>query len=151
MDECSLTLTHTRWANLRSEERRVSRSASEAEAMNVLRNLGLKCPTAIIPIPRTNSTVTRFHLRIISHFGQLLTGYSGDATAAMLQLCVRPDCSLSFPRPVFVLAGQAMEEEGAPWELLYNLGTALVQRGAGGDDAAAQSCLQQAEEACREV
>ncbi|CAN0220394.1 unnamed protein product, partial [Scytosiphon promiscuus] len=44
----------------------------------------------------------------------------------------------------------AMEEEGAPWELLYNLGTALVQRGALGDDAMAESCLQQAEEACRE-
>lgn len=46
---------------------------------------------------------------------------------------------------------QAMEEEGAPWELLYNLGTALVQRGAAGDDAAAESCLEQAEEACKEV
>ncbi|CAM9537632.1 unnamed protein product [Ectocarpus sp. 6 AP-2014] len=47
---------------------------------------------------------------------------------------------------------EAMEEEGAPWELLYNLGTALVQRrgGAGDNMAAAESCLQQAEEACRE-
>lgn len=44
-----------------------------------------------------------------------------------------------------------MEEEGAPWELLYNLGTALAQRGVAGDDAAAESCLEQAEEVCREV
>eukprot|EP00752_Nemacystus_decipiens_P006034 g5448.t2 len=44
----------------------------------------------------------------------------------------------------------AMEEEGAPWELLYNLGTALVQRGAAGDDASAEGCLEQAEEVCRE-
>ncbi|CAM9248188.1 unnamed protein product, partial [Hapterophycus canaliculatus] len=43
----------------------------------------------------------------------------------------------------------AMEEEGAPWELLYNLGTALVQRGAAGDSTTAEDCLQQAEEACR--
>lgn len=50
-----------------------------------------------------------------------------------------------------IFAAQAMEEEGAPWELLYNLGTALVQRGAPGDDAAAESCLEQAEEVCREV
>ena len=50
-----------------------------------------------------------------------------------------------------VLPFQVMEEEGAPWELLYNLGTALVQRGAAGDDAAAESCLEQAEEVCREV
>ncbi|CAN0225353.1 unnamed protein product [Pylaiella littoralis] len=44
----------------------------------------------------------------------------------------------------------AMEEEGTPWELLYNLGTALLQRGAAGDHEAAESCLAQAEEACRE-
>lgn len=49
------------------------------------------------------------------------------------------------------MAVQAMEEEGVPWELLYNLGTALVQRGAAGDDAAAESCLEQAAEVCREV
>lgn len=44
-----------------------------------------------------------------------------------------------------------MEEEGAPWELLYNLGTALVQRGGVADDAAAESCLEQAAEVCKEV
>ncbi len=44
-----------------------------------------------------------------------------------------------------------MEEEGAPWELLYNLGTALVQRGGAADDAAAEGCLEQAAEACKEV
>ncbi|CAN0007398.1 unnamed protein product, partial [Ectocarpus fasciculatus] len=48
---------------------------------------------------------------------------------------------------------EAMEEERAPWELLYNLGTALAQQqrgGAGDDAAAAETCLQQAEEVCRE-
>lgn len=44
-----------------------------------------------------------------------------------------------------------MDEEGAPWELLYNLGTALVQRGAAGDAAIAEKCLEQAGEVCREV
>ncbi|CAM9427818.1 unnamed protein product [Laminaria digitata] len=44
----------------------------------------------------------------------------------------------------------AMEEEGAPWELLYNLGTALLQRGAAGDAATAEKCLEQAGEVCRE-
>ena len=44
-----------------------------------------------------------------------------------------------------------MDEEGTPWELLYNLGTALVQRGAAGDAAIAEKCLEQAGEVCREV
>lgn len=44
-----------------------------------------------------------------------------------------------------------MDEEGVPWELLYNLGTALVQRGAAGDTATAEKCLEQAGEVCREV
>ena len=44
-----------------------------------------------------------------------------------------------------------MDEEGVPWELLYNLGTALVQRGAAGDAATAEKCLQQAGGLCREV
>ena len=46
---------------------------------------------------------------------------------------------------------QAIDEEGAPWELLYNLGTALVQRGAAGDAAMAEKCLEQAGRFCREV
>lgn len=46
---------------------------------------------------------------------------------------------------------QAMEEEGAPWEFLYNIGTALVQPGEAGDVALAERCLEQAEEVCREV
>lgn len=49
---------------------------------------------------------------------------------------------------------QAMEEESAPWELLYNLGTALLQRGgliAAGRKNVTEKCLEQAEEACLEV
>ena len=53
---------------------------------------------------------------------------------------------------------QVMEEEGAAWELLYNLGTALLQRN-GSVGAAevefevetAETCLEQAEETCLEV
>lgn len=43
------------------------------------------------------------------------------------------------------------EEEGVPWELLYNLGTALMQRGNEDDLANAERFLIRAEEACREV
>lgn len=46
---------------------------------------------------------------------------------------------------------QAMEEESAPWELLYNLGTALLQRGEPGDADTAEQCLSQAEDSCRQV
>lgn len=49
---------------------------------------------------------------------------------------------------------QAMEEESAPWELLYNLGTAILHRGgliAAGRENVTERCLEQAEEACLEV
>lgn len=49
---------------------------------------------------------------------------------------------------------QAMEEENAPWELLYNLGTALLQGDrliAAGRENVAERCLEQAEESCLEV
>lgn len=44
-----------------------------------------------------------------------------------------------------------MEEDGVPWELLYNLGSALIQREEGDDLAVAESCLDRAEEVCRKV
>lgn len=46
---------------------------------------------------------------------------------------------------------QASEEESAPWELLYNLGTALVQRGEEAGVATAEECLARVEETCRQV
>lgn len=80
--------------------------------------------------------------------------YSSTSTAVLYDLFFVCIDFYSVPvggRGLLAVTGQAMEEEETPWELLYNLGIALVQRGAAGDDAAAESCLGQAEEACREV
>lgn len=46
---------------------------------------------------------------------------------------------------------QAVEEDGVPWALLYNLGTALLQRNEGVDVTTAEECLSRAEESCRQV